>query len=282
MLHCTPPPSLPLAPSIQTKIVDFLQSVYGFDVANDVDLFPFDFVDVLQTCCLLARQMYKKRKKRVSLSVSATLEIWAWYERILLYLFRKIFVIWIHFGACCICIMLMKMRKPHSSIPLPLPPSVYVYMLTHIERDGQTENPVQRADACLVFGGVFSLANIFDSFSSCWKAYTKYILYTKTLAYTLYSFDYQCGNWGIPFSLFMPWMCVSCISLYCSPFSSSCHAQTNHSHYPSDSTAIVCSIFCADETQWNRLKSSFHIFWWFQNTDKWYGLHEQIRAWDNI
>lgn len=32
---------------------------------------------------------------------------------------------------------------------------------------------------------------------------TKYIRYRKDSHRILYSFDYQCGNWGIPFSLFI-------------------------------------------------------------------------------
>lgn len=217
------------------EIVDFLQSVYGFDVANDVDLFPFDFVDVLQTCCLLARQMYKNSPQlsRYGHDMST----------ILLYLFRKIFVIWIHFSACCIFIVLMKMR---NSTLFSLSRHICgIYVLAHPSELGKWKIPLC-AVACSVLGvqnckHSWSLFIMFEGIHNVHPIHKD----THSFTHTLYSFDYQCGNWGIPFSLFKPCVCMLVCMLVClsTVLISLRHAMPNHSHYTSDSTAMVCSFF---------------------------------------
>lgn len=94
---------------------------------------------------------------------------------------------------------------------------------------------------------------------------------------TLYLFDYQCGNWGIPFSLSM-----QCRTIRPVPFpiiiivilSGPAHSGPLAVHAKFNSDAIACYDLALHASERNRLKSSFHILM-LQNTDKWHGLHER-------
>lgn len=148
---------------------------------------------------------------------------------ILLYLFRKIFVIWIHFSACCICIVLMKMRNSNliSFLSHSLVTSVVSMCLCwHIR--ASWANGKSRYALLHVWYLVFRIANTVDRISSCLKGYTKYIRYIKTLTHSLIHCIHLTISVEIEGYLLVcsSHVCVYvCVSIYHSHFTSSCHAE---------------------------------------------------------